>query len=292
MNRALTRAEIADAFRQACQRELEALKPGNVHIFAAGHRMQVKDFERSADAAAPHVANTRLKVGARIRRAIDATIDAVGCNTNLGIVLLCTPLAAASSKSGLPLRVALAGVLDGLDRRDAADAFVAILRANPAGLGNAKAADVHGPAEITLKEAMALAARRDRIARAYVTQYADVFDFALPRLAKARARSGRPEEAITTLHMSLLAAFPDSHVARKHGLAAARWLQAAAKDKMPLATPPIAPGTRDRLLEFDATLKAKGLNPGTTADLVVATLFVETINSLRARPKGRKPLVE
>lgn len=292
MNRSLSSREIATAFRDACHKELDALKPGNVHVFSAGHRMKVRDFERSAEAAAPHIANNRLKIGARIRRAIDATIDAVGCNTNLGIVLLCAPLAAAAATAGLPLRAALAHVLNGLDVKDAADSFAAIKRASPAGLGKAKSGDVHGPAAITLREAMALAARRDRIARAYATDYADVFEFALPRLAAARARGGPPEDAITALHMRVLAAFPDSHVARKHGLAAARWLKAAAKDKMPLATPPIAPGARARLLEFDAELKSKGLNPGTTADLVVATLFAETINSLRAGPAGRKPLVE
>lgn len=282
MTKALPRAAIAEAFVAACKAELRALKPGNVHIFAAGHRMQVKDFEISAEAAAPHIANPRLSVGARIRRSIDATVDAVGCNTNLGIVLLAAPLAAAAvDDPAVPLQRALSAVLAGLTQRDAADAFAAISRANPAGLGQAKEADVAAPARVSLREAMALAARRDRIARAYVTDYADIFDFGLPRLAKAHA-SGAPDDAVTALHMAYLARFPDSHITRKHGAAVARSVKDAARANVAFAMPPISPAARSKLLEFDRNLKAQGLNPGTSADLVVATLFAEALISRRA----------
>jgi triphosphoribosyl-dephospho-CoA synthase len=266
--------------------ELRALKPGNVHFYADGHRMQVRDFELSAKAAAPHIANTRLGVGTRIHRAIDATLDAVGCNTNLGIVLLSAPLAAASGLAGVSLREALEAVLLALDRKDAVEAFAAISRANPAGLGKAPKADVAKPANVTLLEAMALAARRDRIARAYVTGFADIFDFGLPRLTKARQSGGPPEDAVTALHMAYLGAFADSHIARKHGRDAARCVKDTATAKATHARPPIGPAARSALLEFDRDLKSKGLNPGTTADFVVATLFAETIISKRTATRG------
>ena len=44
---------IAAAYRDACLAELVALKPGNVHVFAAGHDMTMADFEASAQASAP-----------------------------------------------------------------------------------------------------------------------------------------------------------------------------------------------------------------------------------------------
>ena len=286
MTKSLPRAVIAEAFVAACKAELRALKPGNVHVYAAGHRMQVRDFELSAEAAAPHIANPRLSVGARIHRAIDATIDAAGCNTNLGIVLLSAPLAVAAQRTDLPLQVALQAVLAALDRKDAAEAFAAISRANPAGIGHVPKADVSQPAGVTLLEAMALAARRDRIARAYVTGFADIFDFGLPRLAKSRLRGGAPEDAVTALHMAYLAAFPDSHIARKHGLAAARSVKAIARTKHGLAQLPISPAARAALLEFDQDLKSKSLNPGTTADFVVATIFAETIISKSTALRG------
>ena len=69
---------VGRAFHDACLAELEALKPGNVHRFAGGHRMSVADFERSAAAAAPAIGRPRLSVGKRILRAVEATRTAVG----------------------------------------------------------------------------------------------------------------------------------------------------------------------------------------------------------------------
>ena len=88
--------QIAAAFRAACLDELEAPKPGNVHVFASGHRMTAAEFVRSAEAAAAPLALPEARVGNRIRDAVEATLTLVGTNTNLGIILLCAPLAAAA----------------------------------------------------------------------------------------------------------------------------------------------------------------------------------------------------
>ncbi len=277
----LPEAFVAQAFRDACRQELVALKPGNVHVHADGHGLGVREFEASADAAAPHIAAAGSPVGARIRAATDATWAAVATNTNLGIVLLAAPLAVAAetARAGDTLRASLDRVLDALDQRDAADAFAAIARANPAGLGSAAEGDVSGPATVTLRQAMALAAGRDRIARAYVTDFADIFEFALPRLAAARRTAASPELAVTTVHMALLATYPDSHIARKWGPQAAEAVRAEAAARSALWQPSATPATFDRLLAFDASLKARRLNPGTTADVVVATLFAEILQA-------------
>ena len=116
-------ARIAEAFKAACSDELDALKPGNVHVFAAGHRMTVEQFVRSADAAASPLTAPGARVGNRIFNAVEATFAAVGANTNLGIILLCAPLAAAAEGSPRDLRPALADVLDKLDVDDASLTF-------------------------------------------------------------------------------------------------------------------------------------------------------------------------
>ena len=69
--------------------------------------------------------------------------------------------------------------------RTLADVFSAIAAANPGGLGRAPRHDVNAPALATLREAMAEAAERDRIARQYVTAYDDVFSLGLPALETA-----------------------------------------------------------------------------------------------------------
>ncbi len=194
-------------------------------------------------------------------------------------MLLCAPLAAAAGApdGSTELRHRLAAVLAGLDREDAANVFKAIVRANPAGLGKAEEQDVSTPPSATLREAMALAAGRDRIARAYVTDYEDIFEFGLPELSLARRHADREDEAISTLHMAYLATFSDSHIIRKHGLEAALEVQHAARNRERLWRPAANRDTFAGLLEFDRELKAKGLNPGTTADFVVGTLYADRL---------------
>lgn len=282
MTTALSDRDIAAAFLAACRAELQALKPGNVHIHAGGHGMDIDHFERAATAAAPYIANPKLSVGQRILKATDASYAATKTNVNLGIVLLCAPLAKAASEidAGMGLRRRLAVILAMLDSDDADAAFAAIRLANPAGLGNVAQGDVrNSQAGLTLIEAMFLAQDRDRIARAYVTAYEDIFDFALPILIEARHNGVEDHLAITTLHMSLLAAFPDSHIARKHGPSAATAVQTEAHNMRALWFPGISSNSMKTLMDFDAHLKSKGLNPGTTADFVVATLFADQISS-------------
>jgi triphosphoribosyl-dephospho-CoA synthase len=269
---------VADLFLAACRAELTALKPGNVHIHASGHGMEARHFEAAALAAAPHVAAHGRRVGERVLGAVTASLAAAGCNTNLGILLLCVPLAvAAEEAAGRELPVALADVLAGLDAADAEATFAAIATASPGGLGTVPHGDVRAPGTLMLQEAMGLAADRDRIARAYSNGFADIFSIALPALRAARRLAASEDLAITTLHLSLLASFPDSHVARKLGLSTALALQDEALAHRALWLPVARPETFAPLMAFDASLKARGINPGTTADFVVATLFTDAL---------------
>jgi triphosphoribosyl-dephospho-CoA synthase len=271
---------IGQAYLAACRAELAAIKPGNVHVHAAGHRMSVADFEASAVLSAPHLAAAGARVGARIEAAVAATRAGIGQNTNLGIVLLCAPLAAAAERPG-PLREALAGVLADLDQADAAGLYAAIRLANPGGLGRAERHDVTTDAVPPLLVAMGEAASRDRIARAYVTGFEDLFATGLTALAAARA-SGLSEPWTTTaVHLAFLTAFPDSHIARKFGPETAERVRAEAEAAFRGLV--LGEGARPVLLAHDTALKAAGLNPGTSADLTVATLFLDALARLKAQ---------
>lgn len=272
---------IAAAFEAACRDELAAPKPGNVHVFADGHRMTAADFERSAAAAAGPLTTAGAAVGQRILMAVEATFAAVGANTNLGIVLLCAPLAAAAENGMHELRASLQRVLQGLDREDAALAFRAIVRASPAGLGRAERHDVSEPATVTLREAMAEAADRDRIARQYVTGFADVFELGEPLLSAAL--SARRDHRLATLavYLGFLAAFPDTHVVRKHGAdVAGRIHQEASRLQAQVQAAARLEDILPTILAWDAALKQAAINPGTSADLTVATLFARRLRSI------------
>src|SRR5690606_28703727 len=115
-------AFAAKAFKAACLAELEALKPGNVHIFADGHGMVVQDFLQSAEAAQV-IAEPGLTVGQRILAAGAATRRTVSHNTNLGMILLCAPLIHAFLKSQSTLREERRDVLQDLTVGDAELAY-------------------------------------------------------------------------------------------------------------------------------------------------------------------------
>lgn len=271
----LAPALIGTLYRAACLAELDALKPGNVHAFAPGHRMVVADFVTSAEVSAPALARPGAGIGARVRDGVAATMAAVGQNTNLGILLLCAPLAAAAERGQTVVTV-----LDTLDRSDAEAVFAAIRLANPGGLGRADRHDVATAAPDSLRDAMVEAADRDRIARAYGTGFADVTAIGRPALAAARARGLDPSWCTTAVHLAYLRSVPDSHVARKAGPAVAEDLRREVETI--LAGLDLAARPAEPLLALDASLKARGLNPGTSADFTVATLFWDALASAGA----------
>ena len=269
---------IAAAFIAACLDELHAPKPGNVHVFADGHSMTADQFVRSAQAAAPLLVQAGARVGARILGAVHATSNAVGTNTNLGIILLCAPLAAAAQQFG-DLDACIARVLDDLDVEDANLAFQAIAAASPGGLGRAERHDVHAPATVTLKQAMAAAADRDRIASQYARAFEDVLVIGEGTLATLPP--GEPEWAALCVYLAFLAAFPDTHVRRKHGAATAEEVRQRAElfyDRARSTGDRVA--VQKELLAWDRALKSKNINPGTSADLTVATLFLARLRHI------------
>ncbi|MCX8101709.1 MAG: triphosphoribosyl-dephospho-CoA synthase [Geminicoccaceae bacterium] len=277
-------ARVGELFERACLAELDALKPGNVHRFAEGHGLRVADFEASARAAAPAIARPGAPLGRRILDAVEATRGVVGTNTNLGILLLCTPLAMAAERAE-PLREAVRSVLARTDLEDARKVYAAIRLARPGGLGRVEEADVAEEPSSALLEAMRLAEERDRIAWNWTHGLTDLFETGVPLLDALEARGWSEAWALSGLHLHLLARIPDSHVARKFGRTTAETLAAEAA---PLARRLLAaerPDTlRDELLAFDAALKVRGINPGTTADLVVASFFARLLSQVRASP--------
>lgn len=278
MTAPLTPEAIAAAFQEACLAELDALKPGNVHRFADGHSMSVADFEASAAAAAPVIGIAGLSVGQRIEAAVTATQAAVKQNTNLGIILLAAPLAQAALASGGSLRDRLDIVLGTLSVEDAAAAYRAIRRAAPGGLGEAPAHDVGSEPRVTLLEAMHAAETRDRIAWNYTHDFVDIFELGLKWLAGGLSRWGEVPWVTTYVYLGFLAHIPDTLIERKFGGdVASRVRDEARPIEAGLSQSASPEELAAPLAAFDRSLKERGLNPGTSADLTVATLFAAAL---------------
>lgn len=272
----MTGQEIAAAAQLACLLEVSAPKPGNVSPERHFHDTRYEDFLASAVAIGPVLADAGLQpLGATIRAATEATSRWTGSNTNLGIVLLLAPLARAAAGDGGSLRDRLAAVLDQTTVGDAAETYAAIRRARPGGLGAASAEDVATAPTVSLRDAMALAADRDAIAREYTSRFALTFEVGAPALADARRRGLAWSEATVECFLALLATAPDTHIARKLGSEEAERVSQWAREAIAAGATGTAEG-RAALAALDAKLRdpRNTRNPGTTADLTCAALFV------------------
>ena len=287
------------SYLAACELDVAVRTPGNVSRFSAGHGMQAELFSASARASVTPMFRPGARVGDRIEGAVDATADVAGCNTNLGIVLLCAPVARAielypEATSPHALRDAIQTVLSNLDVNDARAAFRAIARARPGGLGSAPAEDVHAMPTLDLRAAMALAADRDSIARQYRDGYADLFALDLRSLAAVLAGRSAAEAgpvpaalgaAVERVYLGFLASGPDSHIVRKHGAALAHSVMRSAQPWLARATAGEPLDADPAFAAWDHELKAAGLNPGTSADFTVAALFIAGL----VAPSGGPP---
>lgn len=272
----MTPQQISQYYQSACLDELQALKPGNVHIFADGHRMVVQDFFKSAEASAQIIAKENLSVGARIFDAVQATYTKVGMNTNLGIILLCAPLiqAALMPDSEYSLRTNLQKVLENLTVEDAKLVAKAIVLANPAGLESSDQHDVNHEPQVNLLEMMRYAELHDRIAWQYTHQFETIFESGLSFYQEAMQLWDNHAWATTWIYLNFLSLYPDSHVVRKYGDQLAQKVLTESLDvKLKVLTAGHPKLEKKLLLNWDAYLKERNINPGTSADLTVATLL-------------------
>lgn len=272
-----TPAQLSQAYKAACMAELQALKPGNVHAFADGHGMTIHDFIISADVTAELITRADLTLGERIFYAAEATKKAVGQNTNLGVLLLCAPIIEAAMHVTMEksLQQALQETLTQLTVSDAEYVSRAIVLASPGGLGDVPQYDVRDMPQVSLFTMMHAAEDRDRIAWQYANDFEDVLGFGLSRYTDAMLQWANPAWSATALYLGFLSHYPDTHVVRKYGVDFAENLRqdAIAFEQMHLAAenPKLV---QKKLLDWDASLKQRGINPGTSADLTVATILV------------------
>jgi len=151
---------------------------------------------------------------------------------------------------------------------------MAIRVAQPGGLGTVNEQDVGNLPPTDLVAAMTFAAERDLIARQYTNAFADILDFVAPTLARYAEAESMPN-AIAHTHLATMAKYPDSLIRRKcgHEIAAEATERARRLLDVPLAT---MTEQASELWKFDTWLRADGhrRNPGTTADMLAAALFV------------------
>jgi triphosphoribosyl-dephospho-CoA synthase len=253
----------------ACLFEATARKVGNVHRYRDFEDLTYLDFVLSATAIAPIIELApQQSIGETILLAVQATRAVVKTNTNLGIILLLAPLAKANSRAELET------ILNSMTVEDSRLVYRAIRLSMPGGMGEVAEQDIRDEPTLPLLELMRLAESRDAIASTYVDRFKQFFGFGVPAILEGVYEFGNLEAAILFTQLNWLARQGDSLVQRKRGDAENALVQMQAREILALGLDTDA--GRTKLTEFDRWLREVGhaRNPGTTADLVTACLFV------------------
>jgi len=268
--------DIATLAQLSCLLEVSAPKPGNVSPGMRFRDMSYEDFLVSALAIGPAIGEAgQVPLGITVERALAATREVTRANTNLGLVLLLAPLAAASILTAGTLRERVQRVLRATTIDDARLVYDAIRSANPGGMGKVSDEDLGEQPKVTLLKAMELAKEWDSVAREYATDFAITFDHGVPALRAARQAGLGWLDAVTEAGLRLLSEVPDTLIARKAGKEVAIQISAGARGVLEAGGVRSQAG-RKALAEFDASLRnpQNSRNPGTTADLIAAATFV------------------
>jgi triphosphoribosyl-dephospho-CoA synthase len=280
----------------ACAMEMLAPKPGNVSPGKPFRYLNEMTFIASAAGMAEAFADPGLSVGELAARAARTAKKLTDRNANLGIILLLAPLVRAASDvltengggaqgdgiSGRELRGALSLVLAGLDERDSSAIYAAIRGASPEGLDRSEKYDVNDfddeggiKSAPPILEAMRFASHRDSIAKEYVTDYGITFGLAAPKLTELWEEGRQLRSSVAHTFLFLMGEVPDTLIARKLGRKASEDVSAAAGRAFGLGGPFTGEGRRamrDLSLMLDDPDNL--MNPGTTADLLAAGIFV------------------
>jgi triphosphoribosyl-dephospho-CoA synthase len=258
--------------------EIEAFKPGNVSSYADGHNMTAEDFLISAEVSAPLLCEKNCSLGARVLNCVKATKKSVACNTNLGMLLLFTPIIMAAElgfESIEKLKKNLEITLTSLTKNDANQVFEAIFIANPGGLGKTAEQDVTHQPDCSLLHAMELASHRDSVALQYSNNFSEVFKLGFPAIKDFDKRWNSVKWSTVSCYLTFMASIKDSHIERKYGSEIAEQIKIKSGIIVEKFNNSIDPEASVELLRgFDRELKARNYNPGTSADLTATSLLV------------------
>lgn len=263
----------------ACLLEVAAPKPGNVHRGADFDDMTLSDFMASAVAIGSVFRQaSQQRVGTTVLDAVRATRTVTRANTNLGIVLLLAPLAAVPD--GELIETGVERVLQQLSADDARDVYQALREVSPGGLKPIDREMVEQDvlaaqtAPLDLRAAMQLAAEWDLVARQYANGFQEVLQTVRPWLMENASQFPLSLRIVHT-HVRLMNAFPDSLIARKCGEETAREASHYAGSVLSCG-PPDSDEFANALGDLDFWCRCDGnrRNPGTSADMIAAALFV------------------
>ena len=251
-------------------------KPGNVDRCREHPDLRYEHFLAGAVGARPGLEAAAAPdgpgVGEAFGRAVEGMSQQSGGNTQFGALLLVVPLARAAAKGDLS-RPGATSVVEATTVDDAAAFYRAFDHVD---VSVAEPPEGWGPLDVrrgsdavaelrerglSLYDVMAASAGRDGVAR----EWTGGFERSFRAAELIEAGDGPATDRAAAVYLGLLAEEPDPFVATQHGEEAARSVVSRARSALDGG---LAPDS------FADELVDEGVNPGTTADLTAAGLFV------------------
>ncbi len=304
---------ISQCLELAILLESSVHKPGNLSVVTNFEKTRYEHFLASAVAATPSFTKAveqGMAISARRIRVDEAGVGSIikdciadidkwqrGGNTLLGTVILLIPLAVASGMAFCQARIPMPKVREKLGvitrsttPEDAVEVYDAIRMAKPGGLGDVPELDLADSdsqkkileEETTLFEVFEIARGYDMICAEWVNNYPVTFEEAYPSLRDQFQNGVDLETAVLQTFLEILAEYPDTLIARKVGNDRAKNVSKRAAEILTLGGPRTQQG-KNALKEFDGELRREDnlLNPGTTADIIVASLALCILDGYR-----------
>jgi len=273
-------------------------KPGNVHRTRDFHDMVFEDFLISGIAigdtirqAATHaleinnsISFKEAKLGKYILQAVKETDNWIANNTNLGIIMLLTPIAmsAAISNNLDQLRENINNLVINSTVIDAVALYDAISIADAGGMGEQEDFDVRSSDStqeliennLNIFDVLSISSSWDSLAMELTNKMPVTFDTGFPTFFKLKKEFSINLATVITF-LTILSQVPDTLISRKYGDEKAKEVSALAMDVL---------NSKDidddmiefnkKLIEFDDYLFENKLNPGTTADLTASSIMI------------------
>ncbi len=272
-------------------------KPGNVHRTQDFEDMVFEDFlisgivvgdvmKKAAEKGAKYKDKPdslyKIGLGELIKEAVEETNKWIANNTNLGIIMLLTPLSAAAGMTDnfLKLRDNIDKIMRATTSKDALNLYDSINIADAGGMGERDELDVGSEKakeellknEINMFQVLDISSEWDMLSFELTNQMPVTFEVGFPLFKNVKMNYGINKATIQTF-LTILSEFPDTLISRKYGVNVAMEVLNDAKNI--LNTGGILNEEGYKLLKnFDQTLISKKLNPGTTADLTASSIMV------------------
>ena len=277
----ITKSALRESYLFSCKKDIELIKPGNVSMKSPHLDTTAEDYITSSVNSSNALFLKEYSLGERIFYAINLTKEKVSVNTNLGIILLCAPIIHAFIYfKNKPLKDSIHNLILETTEKDTMLICEAIQKANPGGLGSSDKMDVKSMPRVNLHEIMSYSSKYDRISHQYTNKFSDILDFILPRINEYQKTGETLDFSLPLIFLEILAEIPDSHITRKFGEKIAKKTSNQAYDLLKILK---RDSSRENAMKYIADLdydyKKNGINPGTTADLLIASLMVYTIFS-------------